>query len=256
MGFSSLQPAPGENFYTSSKDVNLTDVTTVIVTAGYSRINLYSDDTTSINRQILLEPSDLEGQQITLVLMSGDSTTCLLSTLSTSYVRLTSAWTPVQYGQITLQWTDGLWIDIGRTPVEFNGFDPVITNPQTGDILEYNGSEWVNVPFPTSSFTWVPCTTQTNWSGTIEVASVSANMKVLRGQVTSTTGTNSPMALVPSGYDISGSLLMVGSFNSGSPGFSPSVFKINGASLELNSLSSTIFTGNIANFDNIFYTIQ
>lgn len=252
--FSSLPPSPGDTFYQNSVDINLLESDTYVDTAGYARFNLYSDSTVSSQRQITLAPSDLEGQQITLILMSGDDTTCLLSTISTSYLRIETAWTPLQYDQLTLQWSKGLWIEVSRSASGTGGFNPIITNPQSGDILIYSGSEWENhqvdgefqmndtgnmdfryVSSPVSgellaydgthwvnsgaSLSWQPLVTDSNWSGSGFVAEFLGNLLLYRGEFTSSNGTTGTIATSP--VSITGDLIVpcgldtVGSYAAG-----------------------------------------
>lgn len=255
--FSSLPPPPGETFYQDSVDVFLTESNTWVETKNYARLNIYSDSTTASDRQIQLAPSDLEGQQITLILLSGDDTTCLLSTLSTSYVRLEAAWTPLQYDQLTLQWTKGLWIEIGRSSAGTGGFNPDIENPQPGDIiiygndnvwhnktttgeislsadgdfqfrytnspaigevLTYDGAHWTN---SSSAFVWEALTIEPNYTGSAHVA-VMGNLLVFRGSVTAQAGHGNDFAVCPVSMTGGNLTLTVGSFDA-STGFSPAV---------------------------------
>lgn len=170
--FLSLPPPPGSVFYQNSVDINLIDVFTYVVTEGFSRFNLYSDSTVDTNRQIVLTSGDIEGQQITLILQSGNSTTCILSTISTSYVRLTSSWIPLQYQQITLQWSKGLWIEINRTDT------PLV--PPTPEVL-----------------IWEPIV-GTGWSSSAFIAKSFDNIVYMRGSFSGQSV--GPVATIPVGY--------------------------------------------------------
>lgn len=293
--FTSAQPAPGEGFYTASIDINLTETSTDIETAGYFNINLYSDSTTSSDRQIFLRPGKLEGQKLNMTLLSGNSTTCLMSTAGVSYIRIKAAWTPVEYNQISLQWVKGLWIEVSRSAVNETEFKPDITDPQNGDILIYNNGSWENLQMggefelnesgvgdfrfvespsdgqvltydsaighwtnetptgPPATIVWNNCTTQANFTGTVQVAEVSTNLYVFKGELTSSNGTNGVMFDVPSGFELTGSTTLTGNFVGGGASYSTVSYGMDTDEVRLKNTGDTIFTGYRFNFDNVFY---
>lgn len=292
--FVSLPPPPGENFYQDSVDVLLTTPDIYLETKDFARFNLYSDSTTAMDRQILLAPTDLEGQQITLILQSGDSTTCLLSTASTPYVRIEGAWTPSQYDQITLQWSKGLWIEITRSASSGGGFNPDITNPQPGDIIIYSGTAWENHPVsgeftlsatgdmefkyvsaPTTGqvltydgthwinaanagpgpITFVPVPAAGTWTSNATVGKVGTAFAFLNGTFTTPDGANTAMGTLPPGYGITGTIYTTASYtSSGQGGISVVPIVINGSSVTPVP-GTTLFAGDTFRVDATCYPL-
>lgn len=83
-------------------------------TPAASEIFLQSDDTTATNRTFTLDNGQIVGQDLCLVFESGSSYTCELA--NSGNVKLTAAWTPVQYQSLNLKWDGTYWIEIGRAP--------------------------------------------------------------------------------------------------------------------------------------------
>lgn len=106
---------PGQNFGTDSYSITLTSTETLINPGNFGLINIYSDSSTSTDRSIILGSSTINGQILTLNFMSESPYTCQMTTLSASYMRLTSTWTPSQYDKIQLMWILGTWQEIGRS---------------------------------------------------------------------------------------------------------------------------------------------
>lgn len=101
--------------------VALTADNQFVATQGLSTIKLTSDNTTATNRtftlQSALNPTQDPGGNyvLTLIFESGSSTTCELA--NSGNVKLSAAWTPTQYGTLTLQWDGFFWIELARSPV-------------------------------------------------------------------------------------------------------------------------------------------
>lgn len=104
----------GEPLGALPQDVTLTaDDTTIILGQQTALVRLYSDNTTAANRTFLLPPGWIVGQDLSLVLMSGASTTCQLQDSGT--VALSAAWTPLQYDTLRLMWTGTNWVEMCRS---------------------------------------------------------------------------------------------------------------------------------------------
>ncbi len=100
--------------------VTLTADNQFVMTQGYSLIRLYSDDTTSTNRTFTIQSGynstvDPGGNNLlTLIFEAGSSYTCELA--NTGNVKLSAAWTPVQYQSLVLRWDGTYWVEVGRAP--------------------------------------------------------------------------------------------------------------------------------------------
>lgn len=249
--FVSLPPASGETFYQNSVDVFLTSSETYVFTKDYGRINLYSDSNVASNRQILLAPSDLEGQQITLIMLSDDPNTCLLSTLSTSYVRLESSWTPMQYDQLTLQWTKGLWIEVNRSASGSGGFNPVITNPQDKDIIYYNGSNWINSNI-LNTVNWQPINSYIGWTSAAYVGVYLNSLLLFRGVFVAGAAPDPIMGTLPASIPHPGYIATVPAYrdNSGLTVITPIVFSGNTI-----GVTDTVFQNDLQYIDGVVLSI-
>jgi len=108
----------GQNFGNKSLTVNLTETYTTINVGDFGIINLYSDSTVAVDRQINISSGLIDGQIVTFNFLSYSPSppypTALFSTTANSYLRINSNWQPIQYDQIVLIWNSQLWIEMGR----------------------------------------------------------------------------------------------------------------------------------------------
>ena len=185
--FVSLDPAPGESFPTASLTVELTEASTFLEVGEVRTVNLSSDDTTAANRLLSFSPGLLEGQKLTLTFNSGSGTTCNLSTISASYIRVLENWQPKQYDTIEFIWSAGTWQELSRGPA--------------GGTKGTEDYVWVPVP------AW-----SSKWDSTCEVAKYdNGKMAVMKGRMTSTAAANAdPMGTFPAGYTGSFSMQVTG----------------------------------------------
>lgn len=104
----------GQPLGQTSRTVALTADGQNVLLMGCSRIDLVSDNTTATSRTFTVEGSTLDGQILELVLISGASTTCELA--DSGNMRLSAAWTPLQWDTIVLQWSQvaGAWLELSR----------------------------------------------------------------------------------------------------------------------------------------------
>ncbi len=83
-------------------------------TPAASLIFLQSNSSTASQRTFTLDNGRLVGQQLTLIFETGSSNTCELA--ASGNVKLSAAWTPVQYQSLSLEWDGTYWIELGRAP--------------------------------------------------------------------------------------------------------------------------------------------
>ena len=120
----------GQNFGNVTSTVALTETFTEIDPGYYGIVNIYSDSSTAINRQIGMAPGEIEGQVIMLNFMSEAPFTCLMSTIVNSYTRIISSWTPQQYDKLQLVWTSGTWQEVSRSAFSDGTVVPIVSfNP-------------------------------------------------------------------------------------------------------------------------------
>ena len=83
-------------------------------------IRISSNNTTASNRTFTLVNGYVQGQQLSLVLVTGASTTCELA--NSGNVALTAAWTPLQNEMLSLQWdaNQAKWIEVSRSAQDSN----------------------------------------------------------------------------------------------------------------------------------------
>ena len=96
------------------QDVVLTaDNQVVLLSPQTALLRLQSDNTTAANRTFTITNGYLEGQELTIALISGSSTKAQLN--SSGNCVLSAAWEPDQYDTIKLQWISGKWLQIARS---------------------------------------------------------------------------------------------------------------------------------------------
>lgn len=83
-------------------------------TPAAAEIFLQSNSATSTARTFTLDNGQIVGQDLCLVFESGSSYTCELA--NSGNVKLSAAWTPVQYQSLNLKWDGTYWIEVGRAP--------------------------------------------------------------------------------------------------------------------------------------------
>ncbi len=96
-----------------SKTVTLTADNTAVTMADERLLLLGSDDTTATNRTFTLTASSIVGHQLLIIFTTGSSTTAELA--DTGIQKLSAAWTPVQYGALSLVSDGTNWIETGRS---------------------------------------------------------------------------------------------------------------------------------------------
>lgn len=161
----------GENLGNLTNSITLTQVTTAVDPGMFGIIVIYSDSSIAADRSIILSPSVIPGQEITLCFMSDSPYACQLTTLSASYMRLNKTWTPQQYDKLTLQWIDNTWQEMSRFTFQDN--TPVSVEPYSS-----------------------------KWSSSANVRYVSnANVAIMSGSFTSLEDNNDdPLGTFPTGY--------------------------------------------------------
>jgi len=170
--FRSGNLTPGQNFGNFTLNYELTETDTVIDVKDYGIINLYSSVSDPEQANFSLEQGVIEGQIVTLNFLSESPNTCLFDVIGNAYTRLNTNWQPLQYDQIRMMWTTGLWIETSR----YTFLDNVPVD------IEPFSSKW------TSQAT-------VQWFGNKEYA-------IMSGTMTSTADTNTDkMGVLPDGYN-------------------------------------------------------
>lgn len=110
MGVSSMTAIP---LAQTSLTVSLTADNTAVDPNGYTLLLISSDNTTATNRTFTLAANANVGAMLYCVFTSGASTTAELA--DTGIQKLSAAWTPVQYGTLTLISDGTNWIELARS---------------------------------------------------------------------------------------------------------------------------------------------
>lgn len=93
--------------------VSLIADNTVVNQVGYGVVAITSDNTTAANRTFTLTNGEVVGKVLVLYMASGSSTTCELA--DSGNVKLSAAWTPLQYDTLTLMWTGSEYVELARS---------------------------------------------------------------------------------------------------------------------------------------------
>lgn len=93
----------------------LTADNTALVVADNTVINLTSDSTTATARTFTLSVPEYNGQELTLLFLSGSSNTAELAASSTLKLNGTLSWKPLQYDSLSLVGYGGIWQEVARS---------------------------------------------------------------------------------------------------------------------------------------------
>ncbi len=150
-------------------------------TPAAAQIFLQSDNATASNRTFTLDNGQFIGQALCLVFESGSSYTCELA--NSGNVKLTAAWTPLQYQSLSLKWDGAYWIEMGRAPASIAS-----TALTSAHVFVGNGSN-VATDVAMSGVVAIDNTGATTFASTVSTGTISSTISLTQANIIAMNGT-------------------------------------------------------------------